>query len=110
MPLNRSLPAVIRSDDRINYTALYSHIDINKHVTAVKYIEWIQDHYHDKLYESQYVKEFQINYQSEIRYGEEVEIRRMNEGPEPGFDYFEGIRNHDRSTTFRAKIQFGNFL
>ena len=104
------LPAISHPDDRIIRIARYSDLDINQHVNAVSYIAWIQDLFPSELYENQNVKEFQINYQSETRYGEEVEIRIQKEGAEKGFQYFEGIKNHDKATAFRAKILFDNFL
>jgi acyl-ACP thioesterase len=104
------LPAIARPDDRTNFTVRYSDLDIYKHVNAVKYVEWIQDVYPARLYENHNVEEFQINYQSETRYGEEVEIRIQNDGPEAGFHYFEGVRDHNSVTAFRAKIKFGEFI
>jgi acyl-ACP thioesterase len=75
----------------------------------VKYIEWIQDCYPQDIYERQNVKEFQINYQAETRYGEEVQICIRNASGSDPFDYFEGIRASDENAAFRARIQFGAF-
>ena len=103
------LPSVQTSSGSITRIARYSDLDINKHVNAVKYVEWIQDLYPIELYEGKNVKEFQINYHSETRYDEEVEIRTQKEENNEGFHYFEGVKNHTGSAAFRAKILFDNF-
>ena len=103
------LARIHEPDSRINTRARYSDLDINKHVNAAKYIEWIQDHYGEEVYITKNVQEFQINYQLETRFGEEVEIRmkRCFEGGD--FDFFEGIRTADQNPAFRARIKFGDF-
>lgn len=101
------LPQITEPDRQMPVVARYSDLDINKHVNAVKYIEWVQDCYPQEFYEKQNVKEFQINYQSETRYGEEVQIRIRNASASDPFQYFEGIRASDENAAFRARVKFG---
>ncbi len=101
------LPQITEPDRQMPVTARYSDLDINKHVNAVKYIEWVQDCYPQEIYEKQNVKEFQINYQAETRYGEKVQIRIRKSSAADPFDYFEGIRTSEDNAAFRARIQFG---
>jgi acyl-ACP thioesterase len=101
------LPAITGPDRHMPVLASYSDLDINKHVNAVKYIEWVQDCYPQELYEEENVKEFQINYLAETRFGEEVEIRIRKASRADPFDYLEGIRISDGNAAFRARIQFG---
>jgi acyl-ACP thioesterase len=103
------LPAVSEPDRVRSLKALYSDLDLNQHVNAVKYIEWVQDCYDEELYKSKNVAEFQINYQLETRYGQEVTIRMRNLSEDDPYEYFEGIRSADRKTAFRARIKFGDF-
>ena len=103
------LPLIPEPDRQHSYTAMYSDLDINKHVNAVKYIEWIQDFYDENVYKSKNVEEFQINYQLETRFGEEVDVRMKNNGGDDPFDYFEGIRVADQNPAFRSRIKFGKF-
>ena len=98
------LPRITEPDRQRSVVARYSDLDINKHVNAVKYIEWVQDCYPQEIYEKQNVKEFQINYQSETRYGEEVQIRIRNASASDPFQYFEGIRASDENAAFRARV------
>ena len=101
------LPRITEPYRQRPVVARYSDLDINKHVNAVKYIEWVQDCYPQEIYEKQNVKEFQINYQSETRYGEEVQIRIRNASASDPFQYFEGIRASDENAAFRARVKFG---
>lgn len=100
------LPRIPEPDRKMPVVARYSDLDINKHVNAVKYIEWVQDCYPQEIYEKKNVKEFQINYQAETRFGEEVEIRIRNASQTDPFEYMEGIRASDENAAFRAKVQF----
>lgn len=100
------LPRIPEPDRKMPVVARYSDLDINKHVNAVKYIEWVQDCYPQEIYEKKNVKEFQINYQAETRFGEEVEIRIRNVCQPDPFEYMEGIRASDENAAFRAKVQF----
>jgi acyl-ACP thioesterase len=104
------LPAITGPDRQVKIKAQYSDLDINQHVNALKYIEWIQDCYDEETYRLVNVKEFQINYQLETRFGEEVEIRMKNGDPGDPFDYFEGLRTGDQNPAFRARICFGKFI
>ncbi len=108
-PLPGKLPRVTEPVRERKVTALYSDLDINKHVNAVKYIEWIQDCYNEDVYKSQNIREFQINYQLETRFAEDVNIRMKNLSDDDPYDYFEGIRTKDGTSAFRARINFKEF-
>jgi medium-chain acyl-[acyl-carrier-protein] hydrolase len=101
------LPGINGADRQMPVMARYSDLDINKHVNAVKYIEWVQNCYPQEQYEKQNVREFQINYQAETRYGEEVQISLKKASVSDPFDYLEGIRTIDGNTAFRSRIRFG---
>ena len=108
-PVPVKLPAITEPDRQMPVSARYSDLDINKHVNAVKYIEWVQDCYPQELYEKQNVKEFQINYQAETRFGEQVRINIRNTSGTDPFEYLEGIRTHEGNAAFRARISFASF-
>ncbi len=103
------LPGIAEPDRQVSLIARYSDLDINNHVNAIKYIEWIQDFYDEKTYASGNVQEFQINYRAETRFGDNLEIRMQKPSQEDPFAYFEGIRLPDESSAFRARIKFGQF-
>lgn len=56
------------------FQAMYSGIDINRHVTNSKFVEWICDALGDKLFEGHLIEEFQINYNNEMHYHDKVKV------------------------------------
>ncbi len=103
------LPGIPEPDRQVSVTARYSDLDINRHVNALKYIEWIQDCYDEEQYLSGNVREFQINYLLETKCGEQVDLRIKNHTREDPFDYFDGIHAADGNLAFQARISFGEF-
>ncbi|MBP1677498.1 MAG: acyl-ACP thioesterase [Bacteroidetes bacterium] len=83
----------------------YSHIDINGHVSSMRYLEWVCDCLSLDYYQNYKIKRFEVNYLNEILYGENVSVF-YNE-TEPGVYGFE-IRKNE-SPACRAKIIFENY-
>lgn len=58
--------------------ALYSSIDINHHVTTTRYIQWILDSFPIELFEKNYIKVFEVNFQNECKYSDVLELATIN--------------------------------
>ena len=56
------------------FKAKYSHIDFNRHVNTMRYVEWISNCFDLEHYKTRRVKRFDINFMNEILYGDEVKI------------------------------------
>lgn len=56
-------------------TVRYSDLDINNHVTSVKYIEWTYDAIGVEILKDRQFLSLVVNYQNEVLYGEKVSIR-----------------------------------
>ena len=56
------------------FSVKYSHIDINGHVSSMRYVEWVSDCLSLDLYRTYKIKRFEINYMNEILYGETVSV------------------------------------
>ncbi len=52
----------------------YSDIDINVHVSSMRYVQWISDCLSVEIYKKNSIKRFDINYMNEIVYDEQVGI------------------------------------
>ena len=65
--------------DKTNLTVQYSQIDINNHVNNTKYIEICQDALNPADFADMYVSEAVINYQKELRYGENFDVYALRE-------------------------------
>lgn len=55
--------------------AVYSDIDLNKHVTSVRYSEWITDTIPGEIMESGKISSYEINHISELFLGDEVGVQ-----------------------------------
>lgn len=66
-----NLKTVDYSDKR---KSMYSEIDENWHVNNVKYTEWIIDAMPYEILEERILRSYEINYLSEIKIGESIEI------------------------------------
>jgi acyl-ACP thioesterase len=56
---------------------LYSDIDINKHVTSTRYIQWILDVFSLEYHQSYCIRKFEINFLSEVLYGDIIRINKQ---------------------------------
>ncbi|GHV56695.1 hypothetical protein AGMMS49579_21580 [Spirochaetia bacterium] len=84
LPLNDGLNALTgipsSLDTRADYTrigerkAAYSDIDYNGHVNNTRYIQWVQDTIEPGILETAAQMRLDINYLSEVKFGETVEI------------------------------------
>ena len=101
------LPAVDDPENIREISVNYSDLDINKHVTSGKYIEWIQNCFDTQLYEKHNVREFQMNFLSETRPGENISLHWMTDKHSDTDHFFEGIKGSYDHPVFRAFVKFG---
>lgn len=82
----------------------YSHIDINGHVSSMRYLEWICDCLSPEFYLQKNIARFEVSYLNEIRYGENVTVRyeELNKN-----DFRFEIFKNDTSAC-KARIVFNN--
>lgn len=83
------------------YKVQYSDIDFNLHANNAKYIEWVIDTLPAEILQRKKIKELKINYITEARFGDNIEIYASDF--ENGI-YFQG--NRDKDILFTAKIYF----
>jgi len=93
---------VVEGEEYDAFKVKYSDIDINGHVNAIRYIQWISDCFSLNCYRKYPVKRFDINYMNEMLYDDFVEIIRNEVAP--GDFRFE-IRKDDK-VACRARFTF----
>jgi medium-chain acyl-[acyl-carrier-protein] hydrolase len=81
----------------------YFDIDLNKHVTSTRYIDWMADLIPLDFHLNRYPKSLSVNYLKETKPGETILIKTCR--IEDSF-YFEGINSNLGAVTFRGKICF----
>lgn len=84
----------------------YSDIDFNRHANSMKYIEWMIDLFPLELFQSRDVRRIDINYVSEVYFGEKVDIY-LSQNKENGC-IFEIRRDSD--VICRASMQFDDIF
>ncbi len=59
---------------------LYNEIDVNNHVNNTRYLDWVMDCFDGEFYQKHHLKGFTLEFLSEMRWGDEVELRSGTEG------------------------------
>jgi len=97
------LPQLKEGDEfRINTT--YFDIDLNKHVTSSRYIDWMMDTFPVTFHKDNYPKKLSINYLKETMQGEVIKLSRSQQSIK---NYnFEGSHLNTSTVSFRGKIGF----
>ena len=82
----------------------YSDIDINKHLTATRYVEWACDMVAEPLDKFSRLRQIDLNYHKESFIGDGVEI----EGNESELSNFCAFRDSKGKMLFSSKLTFGS--
>lgn len=72
--------APLTPERKKRHTVVYSDIDFNRHVNAARYITWMFDMLPVEYFTGWRLARFDVNFISEARYGDEVEIGYRTEG------------------------------
>jgi medium-chain acyl-[acyl-carrier-protein] hydrolase len=82
----------------------YFDIDLNGHVTATRYIDWMMDTFSIEFHQNNYPRIVSINYLNETRPNETVYLSKK---PINGKTFiFEGLNKSRNTFAFRGKIEF----
>lgn len=94
----------VKGGDPFEVRSTFFDIDLNKHVTSTRYVDWMMDTFSTDFHQNNYPKRLSINYLKETMPGEKIRFyRSMNENKEY---YFEGLNLNNSKTSFRGRIDF----
>ncbi len=79
-------------------------LDVNKHVTSSRYIDWMIDTLPIDFLMSHYPTRLSINYLKETMWGENISL--AGSSPDENQFLFEGINRDNASLKFRGRIDF----
>lgn len=96
--------AAIDADVHGEFTSTYFDIDLNKHVTSTRYLDWIFDMLPMEYMLKAYPTKISINYLKETHPGEHMLIKSTVE--EGHIHRFEGIHKSTGQPSYRALIEF----
>jgi acyl-ACP thioesterase len=82
-------------------TVRYSDLDVNKHVSSSKYMQWILDSFPIEYYEGKNLKSFEIDFLAEAKLGDKVSVLVSDT---PGGFYCEVKRDDDNADLCRAIV------
>ncbi len=83
----------------------YTDIDLNQHVNNIKYIELVMDSFSKEQYEKSRLKSIAINFVSECKYDDEVEIYRSKVASSES-SIIEGVNKENSKVVFQARLNW----
>ncbi|WP_432407588.1 acyl-[acyl-carrier-protein] thioesterase [Wukongibacter sp. M2B1] len=84
----------------------YTDIDINKHMNNVKYVELVLDSFSEDTFNTKRIKEMQINFLSEVKFGDKIQILQGPFKDASNSFYIEGIKAHTNDRVFKSSIKW----
>jgi acyl-ACP thioesterase len=83
----------------------YTDLDLNQHVNNIRYIELIMDSFPKEHYEKYQPEIISVNFVSESRYNDEIEIYKSDDSPD-GRDIIESINKSSSKIVFHAVLEW----
>lgn len=94
----------LSSGDSFDINSTFYDLDLNKHVTSTRYIDWMIDSFPYDFIRENYPKSLTVNFIKETMLGDKIRIIR-NQSAYNEFQ-FEGTNITKNTTAFRGKICF----
>ncbi len=94
----------VKDGKQFEVQSSYFDIDLNKHVTSTRYIDWVMDTFSPEFHRDHYPRRLSVNYMRETKPLETIRILRSQIGENQYV--FEGINLGADTTAFRGKIEF----
>lgn len=104
--INETIPALKFDGEPIlsaSYHVRYNDIDMNQHLTAMRYIEFMTDTYDISFLKTHQPAELIVNYLKEITFGTELIMHRYGKGLRHGFEL---VNATDDTVCFRGELTF----
>ncbi len=93
----------VEGTDILEIKAGYFDLDLNKHVTSTRYIDWMMDMLSLDFHKTRYPVRLSMNYLKETMPGETIRIVRQQNDQE---FHFEGTNLSNHTAAFRGRIDF----
>ena len=94
----------INEGEYFEITTSFFDMDLNKHVTSTRYIDWMMDSFPLEFHKINYPKKLSINFLKETMLGDKIILKREKISDT---EYvFEGFNQTQNTFAYRAKINF----
>ncbi len=104
-PLEK-LFAADTGEERLRLKAGYSTVDMLGHVNNSHYVEWICDTFPMEEYQKRRIDWMQVNYDHEIRPGEEVALLASHDGNDNALWTVEGVNCNNQTRAFTSVLKW----
>ncbi len=94
----------VSAGDPFEVKSTWFDLDVNKHVTSTRYVDWMADTLPADILRSHYPKKISINYLKETMMGES--IRMIRSSSDENQFIFEGTNRESDSVKFRGRMDF----
>ncbi|SDC42680.1 acyl-[acyl-carrier-protein] thioesterase [Williamwhitmania taraxaci] len=94
----------VKGGNAVEIKPTFFDFDLNGHVTATRYIDWMMDTFPIDFHKNNYPKKLSINFLKEIMPGEAIQLTHSN-SDEKSFS-FEGFNTTANTFAFRGLIEF----
>ncbi len=92
-----------KSDDKMVINTTYFDVDINRHITSTRYVDWMFDFYDMEFHKNHYPEIISINYLKETMLGDQIELMKNHDGETA---FFIGANVQKGKEAFRGRIKF----
>jgi acyl-ACP thioesterase len=86
-----------------NYKVRYNDIDVNLHLTTVRYLDFVFDTYDIEFLRDHTPQAVTVNFLKEVAFGDELTLHRYENGSVHGFELINRAKN---IVNFRAEITY----
>lgn len=93
-------------EERLRVRAAYSAVDMLGHVNNSRYVEWICDSFPMEAFSQHKLDWLQVNYDHEVRPGEEVSVLANPVGEDANLWALEGVNRSNDTRAFEAALRF----
>jgi acyl-ACP thioesterase len=93
-------------EERLRVRAAYSAVDMLGHVNNSRYVEWICDAFPFEMFNQRQLDWLQINYDHEVRPGEELAVLANPAGQDANLWALEGINRSNDTRAFEAALRW----
>ena len=102
--------ALQNAGQKTERTVRYTDLDVNGHMNNCRYLDWVADTLPGSFHGAHAVSEFTVNYLSEAREGEALELHyQLTDGPCLGVDALRsGEMSPGHARVFSARVLFDN--
>lgn len=85
-------------------TPTYFDVDLNRHVTSTRYVDWMMDLYSPEFHEHNYPTKLSVNYLKETMFKQKLNLIHRIESAKS--HSFEGLHKDTDKPAFRGKVEF----